>query len=76
MVNSNNLHKFNQAYVFYCNYRRMHLVAIIFISGIHSESNILDYATQGIKKNVCTQKPILSLVNLLFYSNTFKSLPE
>jgi len=50
IVNSNNLHKFNQAYVFYCMYSRMHLVAIIFISGIYCESNILDYATQGIKK--------------------------
>jgi len=48
IVNSNNHHKFNQAYVFYCKYSRMHLVAIIFTSGIYFESNTLDYTTQGL----------------------------
>jgi len=52
IVNSNNLHKFNQAYVFFT-VSRMHLVAIIyFISGIYCENNILDYATQVIKKRM------------------------
>lgn len=46
----------------------MYLIAIIFVFGICSKSNILDYITKGKKNVYCvpTQKPILSSREFIF----------